>query len=482
MSHDYHSIAARILAAVGGRDNLQQAAHCITRLRLSLKDDSRVDLEALRQVDLIKGQFSHGGVFQIVIGSGDVDRVYQSLIELAALQRATVAEVKASGDQKQGRLQQLVKVFSDVFMPILPAIIVAGLLMGLNNLLGAKGMFIEGKSLLDAYPGLSGVWGLLNMMANTSFVFLPALVGWSAAKRFGGSEVLGIVLGLLLVHPDLLNAWNYGQAAAGLGGASVPYFDVLGWFRVEKVGYQGQILPILAATWVMCRVELWLRPRVPNAIQLLVVPIVTIVVSGALALAVIGPVARHLGIAITDGLVYVFNLAPLLGAMLFGALYAPLVLTGMHHMFIAVDLQLIANQGGTFIWPMIALSNIAQGSAALAMFWQARTANEKNMASTSAVSAFFGITEPAMFGVNLRYKLPFYAALAGSALAAATITLSHVRASAIGVGGLPAFISIIPQQIPMFLVGTVVALVAPFALTWALARRQPQAVLSEKAL
>ncbi|WP_235084252.1 PTS transporter subunit EIIB [Chromobacterium sp. Beijing] len=159
MSHDYQKIAAQILEAVGGRDNLQQAAHCITRLRLSLKDESRVDQEALRQVDLIKGQFSHGGVFQIVIGSGDVDRVYQPLIELAALQRATVAEVKASGDQKQGRLQQLVKVFSDVFMPILPAIIVAGLLMGLNNLLGAKGMFIDGKSLLDAYPGLDGVWG-----------------------------------------------------------------------------------------------------------------------------------------------------------------------------------------------------------------------------------------------------------------------------------------------------------------------------------
>ncbi|MCP1289482.1 MULTISPECIES: PTS system trehalose-specific EIIBC component [Chromobacterium] len=472
MSHDYQKIAARILEAVGGRDNLQQAAHCITRLRLSLKDESRVDQEALRQVDLIKGQFSHGGVFQIVIGSGDVDRVYQPLIELAALQRATVAEVKASGDQKQGRLQQLVKVFSDVFMPILPAIIVAGLLMGLNNLLGAKGMFIDGKSLLDAYPGLDGVWGLINMMANTSFVFLPALVGWSAAKRFGGSEVLGIVLGLLLVHPDLLNAWNYGKAAAGLDGAALPYFDVLGWFRIEKVGYQGQILPILAATWVMCRVELWLRPRVPNSVQLLVVPIVTIVVSGVLALAVIGPVARHLGIAITDALVYVFNLAPVLGAMLFGALYAPLVLTGMHHMFIAVDLQLIANQGGTFIWPMIALSNIAQGSAALAMFWLARASNERSMASTSAISAFFGITEPAMFGVNLRYKLPFYAALAGSALAAATITLSHVRASAIGVGGLPAFISIIPQQIPMFLVGMVVALVTPFALTWVLARRQ----------
>jgi PTS system trehalose-specific IIC component len=473
MSHDYQNIAAQILAAVGGRSNIQQAAHCITRLRLSLKDETMVEGGALRDVALVKGCFSHGGVYQVVIGAGDVDNVYDQFIRLAGLQRATVAEVKASGVEKQNRLQQLVKVFSDVFMPILPAIIVAGLLMGVNNLLGSKGMFIQGKSLLDAYPGLGGLWGLINMMANTSFVFLPALVGWSAAKRFGGSEILGIVLGLLLVHPDLLNAWGYGAAAAGIGGAKVPYFDIFGILHIEKVGYQGQILPILGATWVMCQVERWLRDRVHNSIQLLVVPIVTIVVSGVLALTVIGPLARHLGSFLTEGLVYVFNLAPVLGAVLFGSLYAPMVITGMHHMFIAVDLQLIASQGGTFVWPMIALSNIAQGSAALAMFWMARNSNDKSMASTSALSAYFGITEPAMFGVNLRFKLPFYAALTGSALAAATITLFHVRASAIGVGGLPAFISIIPQYIPSFLVGMIVAIVVPFVLTCILARRIP---------
>ena len=470
MSHDYQQIAVQILESIGGRGNINQAAHCITRLRISLKDETQVQKAVLTGVPLVKGHFSNAGVFQIVIGSGDVDLVYDQLVKLAGIATSTIAQVKASGTAKQNKLQQLVKVFSDVFMPILPAIIVAGLLMGFNNLMGAKGMFIDGKTLLDAYPGLSGVWGLINMMANTSFVFLPALVGWSAAKRFGGSEILGIVLGLLLVHPDLLNGWGYGQAAAGIGGASVPFFNVFGW-HIEKVGYQGQILPILAATWVMSNVELWLKPRVHNSIQLLVVPIVTIVVSGLLALAVIGPLTRHLGMFITDGLVHIFNLAPLLGALLFGALYAPLVLTGMHHMLIAVDLQLIANQGGTFVWPMIALSNIAQGSAALAMFKLARNANDKSMASTSALSAFFGITEPAMFGVNLRYKLPFYAALIGSALSAMFITLFHVRASAIGVGGLPAFISIIPQYIPMFLAGTLSAVVLPFCLTLLMGRR-----------
>lgn len=230
----------------------------------------------------------------------------------------------------------------------------------------------------------------------------------------------------------------------------------------------------------MCRVELWLKPRVPNAVQLLVVPIVTIAVSGFLALAVIGPLARHLGIAVTDALVYVFNLAPWLGAALFGALYAPLVLTGMHHMFIAVDLQLISSQGGTFIWPMIALSNIAQGSAALAMFWLARNANDKNMASTSAVSAFFGITEPAMFGVNLRYKLPFYAALAGSACAAVLISLGHVKASAIASAACrplsPSFRS--TSRCSWRAPG---GLALPFGLTWLLARRQLAAAAQEEA-
>jgi PTS system trehalose-specific IIC component len=475
MSHDFEQVAARIIEMLGGAGNIRQAAHCLTRLRLTLVDEALVKGESLRQVPLVKGYFSNGGVYQIVIGAGDVDRVYAELLARTGLGRATIAEVKSDGASRLGILPRLVKTFSDVFMPILPAIIVAGLLMGVNNLLSSPGMFIAGKSLLDAYPGLSGVWSLLNMMANTTFVFLPALVGWSAAKRFGGSEILGIVLGLLLVHPELLNAWNYGKAAAGLGGASLPYFDLFGVMRIEKVGYQGQILPIFLACWVMCRIELWLRARVHNSVQLLVVPIVTIVVTGFLALSVIGPLARHAGMMITAGLVHVFDMAPLLGAMLFGLLYAPLVVTGMHHMFIAVDLQLIATLGGTFIWPMIALSNIAQGSAALATGLLSRAGIERSMASASALSAYFGITEPAMFGVNLRFKLPFYAALAGSSLASSFIVLNHVRALSIGVGGLPGFLSIAAPSVPVFLLGMLLAIFVPMLLIFATARRlRPQ--------
>lgn len=390
------------------------------------------------------------------------------------MKEATVADVKDSGNQKLNPAQKFVKVFSDVFMPILPAIVTAGLLMGINNLLGAKDLFFDGKNLLDVYPNLSGLWDLINMMANTAFVFLPALVGWSATKRFGGSPILGIVMGLMLVHPALLNAWDYGKAATGLDGQKIEYFNILGLFQIEKVGYQGQILPVLVAAFVLSKVEIFLKKHVPNAIQLLVVPITTIVVTGVLALGIIGPVTRHIGDLLTAGLVGVYETVPVVGAVLFGALYAPLVITGMHHMFIAIDLQLIAQHGGTFIWPMIALSNIAQGSAALAMFWISKNQNDKSMASTSAISAYFGITEPAMFGVNLRNKFPFYAAIIGSAVAAIFITLNGVLAPAIGIGGLPAFISIIPKSIPMFIVGMVIAVVIPFTLTWLFAKRVKQ--------
>lgn len=270
-------------------------------------------------------------------------------------------------------------------------------------------------------------------------------------------------MGLMLVHPDLLNAWNYGQSA--LKG-DIPTFNILGLFEIEKVGYQGQILPVLAAAYVLSTIERWLKDRVPNAIQLLVVPITTITLTGFLALAVIGPVTRQIGDWITIGVVNTFEAVPLLGALLFGALYAPLVITGMHHMFIAVDLQLIGQSGTTFIWPMIAISNIAQGSATLAMLFLAKNVNDKNMASTSAISAYFGITEPAMFGVNLRFKYPFYAALVGSAIASSFIAVSGVLAPAIGVGGLPAFISIVPGSILSFIIGMVIAVIVPIVCTF----------------
>lgn len=470
MKHDYKKIAAQILAGIGGRENIGNAAHCITRLRIALKDERKLRHAQFTDIGLVKGLFQHDGILHVVIGAGEVERVYAALLEETGLAAATVAQVKAVGVSKSGPMQRLMHIFSDVFMPILPAIIVSGLLMGINNLLSARGLIVPEQTLLETLPELSGVWDLINMIANTSFVFLPVLVGWSAVKRFGGSEVLGIVLGLLLVHPALLNAWEYGKAVAHLDGVAMPYFSILGW-HVEKVGYQGQMLPMLVAAWLMSRIEIRLRAWVPNALQLLVIPITAIMISGVLALTVIGPFTRGLGNLLAEGVVSLFNIAPVLGALVFGTLYAPLVITGMHHLFIAIDLQLIAHQGGAMLWPMVALSNLAQGSAALGIYLAVRSRKEQSMASASTLSAYFGITEPAMFGINLRYKFPFYMALIGSAAGALYITLEKVRASAIGIGGLPAFISIVPLQIPVFLIGMLMALLIPLVLTYLVAQR-----------
>ena len=299
---------------------------------------------------------------------------------------------------------------------------------------------------------------------------------WGA--RMGDTKMVDMVVGAL--H-DPFHTIHMGVTAEniaakwGITREDQDRLAVESHNRAERAVQQGyfksQILPILLAAYVMSVIEKWLRARVPNAIQLLVVPITTIVVTGVLALAVIGPVTRHLGILITEGVVTLFDLAPMVGGAIFGLLYAPLVITGMHHMFLAVDLQLISTQGGTFIWPMIVMSNLAQGSAALGVFYMTRNARDKSMASTSAISAYFGITEPAMFGVNLRFKFPFYAALLGSALGSIFLSLNKVTASAIGVGGLPAFISILPQYIPVFVIGMVIAMVVPFVLTCALSMK-----------
>ncbi|GAB6138194.1 PTS system trehalose-specific EIIBC component [Halanaerobaculum tunisiense] len=459
---DYKQNAEQIIKYLGGQDNIENAAHCVTRLRLTLQDEAKVDKEQLEAVDLVKGAFSSSGVYQVVIGSGDVEKVYAEFTQLAGLEEASVSEVKSAGEENMNPLQRLVKALSDIFMPIIPAIIIAGVLMGLNNLLGAKGLFVEGKTLLEIYPGLQGLWNLINMMANTSFVFLPALVGWSATKRFGGSPILGIVMGLMLVHPDLMNAWGYGEAA--LEG-DIPQFNILGLFQIEKVGYQGQVLPVLAAAYILSTIEQWLRSWVPNAIQLLIVPITTILVTGFLSLGLIGPLTRSIGNMLTTGIVTAYETAPWLGGLLYGSLYAPMVVTGMHHMFLAIDIQLIAQNSGTFLWPMLALSNIAQGSACLAISWLSTDPDDKSLASTSAISAYFGITEPALFGVTLRKKYPFFAGVIGSALAGLYVTSNEVLASSIGIGGLPGFISIIPKYIPAFLVGMAISLIIPFVLT-----------------
>ncbi|MCM3585919.1 PTS system trehalose-specific EIIBC component [Mesobacillus maritimus] len=458
MSVDKKSVE-QIVQAVGGKDNISAATHCVTRLRLALKDEGKVDKESLENVSLVKGSFSTNGQFQVVIGQGTVDKVYKEMVAITGIGEVSKEDVKAEAAKNLNPLQRAVKTLADIFIPILPAIVTAGLLMGINNLLTGPGIFFD-EAVVHVYPQWADVANIINLIANTAFTFLPGLIGWSAVKRFGGSPLLGIVLGLMLVHPDLLNAWAYGAAD------EIPTWNLFG-LEIEKVGYQGQVLPVLLASYVLASIETFLKKRIPDAFQLLLVAPIALLVTGFVSFVAIGPITFAIGSGITNAVVSVFEFAPIIGGLLYGGLYAPLVITGMHHTFLAVDLQLIGSIGGTFLWPMVALSNIAQGTAALAMMFLLKDEKLKSLSVTSAVSAYLGVTEPAMFGVNLRFRFAFISAIIGSAIAGAVISFMSVQAPSIGVGGLPAFLSVFPQNWGAFFIGMAITLVVPFILTFA---------------
>ncbi|MBM6388003.1 MAG: PTS system trehalose-specific EIIBC component [Paenibacillus sp.] len=450
-----------IVRAVGGKENIEAATHCVTRLRFALYDESKVDTEGLDQNDLVKGQFSSQGQFQVVIGPGIVDKVYDEMIQITGGDRASKDDVKAAAGKKQNPIQRAIKTLSDIFIPILPAIITAGLLLGINNILTGPGIFFDEQSLVDVYPAWKDLASIINTIASTAFTFLPALIGWAAVKRFGGSPLLGIVLGLILVHPDLLSAYSYANA---VNEGTVPTWNLFGW-HIEKIGYQGQVLPVLVSAYLLAKIEIFLNKRVHDSVKLLVVAPITLLVTGFLAFTIIGPVTFAIANAITSGLIYIYESYAALGGLIYGGLYALLVITGMHHTFLAVDVQLIGSQGGTFLWPMLALSNIAQGSAALAMMLVLREQKMRGLAATSSVSAFLGVTEPAIFGVNIRYRYPFIFGMVGSAIGGVLLTMNNVQATSIGVGGVPGFLSIFPNKWGVFFIGMAIVLIVPFVLT-----------------
>lgn len=459
--------ARQIVEAVGGAENIAAATHCVTRLRFALIDESKVDQGVLDQIDVVKGSFSTNGQFQVVIGQGTVNKVYAELVKETGIGESTKDDVKKASEKNMNPLQRAVKTLADIFIPILPAIVTAGLLMGINNILTAQGIFFSTKSIVQVYPQWADLANMINLIAGTAFTFLPALIGWSAVKRFGGNPLLGIVLGVMLVHPDLLNAWGYGAAEQS---GEIPVWNLFG-LEVQKVGYQGQVLPILLASYLLAKIELFLTKRTPEGIQLLVVAPITLLVTGFASFIIIGPVTFAIGNVLTSGLISVFGSFAALGGLLYGGLYSALVITGMHHTFLAVDLQLIGSKlGGTFLWPMLALSNIAQGSAALAMMFIVKDEKQKGLSLTSGISAYLGITEPAIFGVNLRYRFPFIIAMISSGLAGMYISSQGVLASSVGVGGVPGIFSIMSQYWGAFAIGMAIVLIVPFAGTYAYAR------------
>lgn len=468
---DFNRAARQIAEAVGGIENIEAATHCVTRLRFALIDETKVNQKMLDAIDIVKGSFAVNGQFQVVIGQGTVNKVYAELVKETGIGEASKDDVKKAAAQNMNPLQRAVKTLADIFIPILPAIVTAGLLMGLNNILTAEGIFYSTKSIVQVYPQWADLANMINLIAGTAFAFLPALIGWSAVKRFGGSPLLGIVLGLMLVHPDLLNAWGYGAAEQS---GDIPVWNLFG-LEVQKVGYQGQVLPILLASYLLARLELFLTKRTPEGIQLLVVAPVTLLVIGFLSFVIIGPMTFAIGNALTAGLIAVFGQFSAIGGLLYGGLYSALVITGMHHTFLAVDLQLIGSKlGGTFLWPMLALSNIAQGSAALAMMLITKDKKQRGLSLTAGISAYLGITEPAIFGVNLRYKFPFVIAMISSGIAGMFISIKGVLASSVGVGGVPGIFSIMSRYWGPFAIGMLIVLILPFAGTYGYARLKRQ--------
>ncbi|MGW7898783.1 PTS system trehalose-specific EIIBC component [Staphylococcus shinii] len=448
-----------IVEAVGGKDNLDTATHCVTRLRLVLKDDDKVDKDRLSNNDLVKGQFKADNQYQIVIGPGTVDEVYKQLIAETGISESSKDDAKAAAAKKGNPLQRLIKLLGDIFIPILPAIVTAGLLMGINNLLTMEDLF-GAKPLVEQFPQLGDISNIINVIASTAFIFLPALIGWSSMRVFGGSQILGLVLGLILMNPQLVSQYDIAKG-------NIPTWDIFG-LEIKQLNYQGQVLPILLAAYVLAQIEKFLNKYIHDSIKMLVVGPIALLITGFLAFIVIGPVALWLGTGITNGVTFVFEHAGWLGGAIYGLLYAPLVITGLHHMFLAVDFQLMGSElGGTYLWPILAISNICQGSAAFGAWFvyrRRKMGKEQGLAMTSGVSGFLGVTEPALFGVNLPLKYPFVAAISTSCVLGAIIGATRVLGS-VGVGGVPAFISIKSEYWGIYLVCTFLAMVVPAILT-----------------
>ena len=467
--NEYRQTAEAIIAAVGGKENIAAATHCATRLRMVLKDENKIDKAAINAIPLAKGNFLTAGQFQIILGTGTVNKVTAELLDITGVKQVSTQEAKDLGAAKGNLLQRFVKTLSDIFVPIIPAIVAGGLLMGLNNVLTAHDLIIKGKTLIEAYPQWAGLAEMINTFANAPFVFLPILIAFSATRIFGGNPFLGAVLGMIMVHPDLTN--NYALAKA-IEEGTLQHWNILG-YDIARVGYQGTVLPILVSSWILAKLETSLRRIIPASVDLLLTPLLAIFITALLTFTVVGPFTRDAGVAFTDAVQWLYNTAGVIGGAVLGALYAPVVITGMHNSFIPVETQLIADiakTGGTFIFPIAAMNNISQGAAAFGALFSTKDAKLKGVASASGISAVLGITEPAMFGVNLRLRYPFYAALIGTACAAAYITLYHTKAVALGAAGIPGIISIGAQYLTPYIIGMAIAFAITFSLTLAFSR------------
>ncbi len=448
---NYKEIAQAILEALGGKENINSAAHCATRLRLVLKDETKVNQAEIENMDLVKGVFSTGGQFQIIIGQGTVNRVYAELADLAGIQEMSTADVKDAAMEKLNPFQRFCRMLSNIFVPIIPAIVAAGLLMGILGVVDKVGL-----------GHLTDTWWfmLLDMFSSAAFNFLPILIAISAAKQFKCNPYLAATIGGIMIHPALQNAWTQGS-----GYETV---NVMGIVDMPLLGYQGTVLPILIVIFVMSYIEKYTRKFVPKMLDILLTPLITVLLTGFLALVVIGPIANVVGTGISTFFTYALNNFGIFAGLLLGGSYSSIVITGIHHSFHAVELELIGNTGFNALLPIWAMANVAQGGAAFAVYFLAKNAKTKAIALPSAVSCLFGVTEAAIFGVNMKYGRPFIGAAIGGALGGAYVVLTHVVFTAVGVTGLPALAIAAPGTTLNYLIAMGIALVGAFVATWIL--------------
>ncbi|WP_072906664.1 sucrose-specific PTS transporter subunit IIBC [Anaerobranca californiensis] len=443
---NYHETAQKVLNLVGGKENIQSVTHCATRLRMVAKDDNKVQLKELEKLEMVEAAFINSGQLQLIIGQGKVNKVYKELIELSGLKETDLQDTKKAAMEKVDPFQRFARVLSNIFVPIIPAIVASGLLMGTLGMIRTFGWVSPDSSLVF----------LLDMFSNAAFVFLPILIAFSAAKEFGTNPFVAAALGGILIHPALQNAWT-------IGGGIEKTLDFFG-INIALVGYQGTVLPILIAVWAMGYVERFFRKTVPNMLDIILTPFLTLLTTAFLSLIIIGPAGRIIGDLISQSLQGLYNLAGPIAGIVFGGLYSTIVITGIHHSFHAVEMGLLANPsiGVNFLLPIWAMANVAQGGAALAVYFKTQNPKIKQVAIPAATSCLLGITEAAIFGVNLRLKRPFIAAAIGGALGGGYVVLTNTAMTAVGLTGIPGTAIVLPEKMIHYIIGMAIAFFGAF--------------------
>ena len=463
----YQQDAEQLLKLVGGKENIAAVSHCVTRMRFVLNDPKKADVPGIEAMKVAKGTFTQAGQFQVIIGN-TVAEFYNDFTAVAGVEGVSKDQVKKAAKQNQNTAQRVMAALAEIFAPLIPALITGGLILGFRNCIDSLYLFENGtKTLCDLSQFWAGMDSFLWLIGEAVFHMLPVGICWSVTKKMGTTQMLGIVLGLTLVSGQLLNAYSVATAE------TIPCWD-FGFFQVNMIGYQAQVIPAILAAFTLVYLEKFFQKITPQVVSMIVVPFCSLLLAVVAAHFVLGPIGWKIGSAIS-AVVYAGisgSFKVVFGAV-FGFVYAPLVITGLHHMTNAIDMQLVADFGGTMLWPMIALSNIAQGSAVLGMsYLQRKNARAQEVNVPSCISCYLGVTEPAIFGVNLKHTFPFLCGMIGSACAAVICVATSTTASAIGVGGLPGILSIQPKYMGTFALCSLIAIVIPFVLTCAVGKRK----------